>query len=284
MDTEIDVEVESSGLPVVLGAVRDLFEEQEERFSRFQPTSLTSRLNAGETVIDAVFAEVCGLAVDCWHTTGGLFNPLILAALEAAGYDRTFAGIGGGAPRAQVVPDPSQALVIDGDSVRLTGGRVDFGGMVKGWTVDRALRELTWDGTAGLVNAGGDLACFGGVDGGGWAVEVAGPGGDLIWGGEITGGLATSTTLRRRWSTSADGHAHHLIDPRSGLPAESPFVQVSARAASACEAEVWAKAVLIGGPEATELAIARGLSVLTVSSDGETTRWGKWPYFSRPER
>lgn len=284
MDTDVDIEFETNGLPLALGTPREIFEREEERFSRFRPTSLTSRLNAGDVVTDPVFAEVCRLAVDCWRVTGGLFNPLILDSLEAAGYDRTFDSIGGGSPRPSAVADPTAVLVIEGDSVRLTDGRIDFGGVVKGWTVDRARDVLIGDCEAGLVNAGGDLACFQEASGRGWAVSVAGPGGESMWEGDIVGGLATSTTLRRRWRTSAGGEAHHLIDPRTGMPADSPFVQVSVRAASACEAEVWAKAALIGGSPAAELAIAHGVSLLSVSQGGEMTRWGDWPYFSSPER
>src|ERR1700674_5470431 len=49
---------------------------------------------------------------------------------------------------------------------------------------------------------------------------------------------------RRRW-----GDAHHLIDPRSGLPARSGLEEVSVVAATGFEAEVVAKTALLLGPE-----------------------------------
>ena len=55
-------------------------------------------------------------------------------------------------------------------------------------------------------------------------------------------GAATSGTWQRRW-----GKAHHLIDPRTGRPSESPIPQVSVVAATALEAEVKAKTALLSG-------------------------------------
>jgi thiamine biosynthesis lipoprotein len=60
------------------------------------------------------------------------------------------------------------------------------------------------------------------------------------------GAVATSSTAKRRWQKN--GHAqHHLIDPRSGLPAETDWVSVTVWAEEAAEAEVYAKALLIAG-------------------------------------
>src|SRR5512139_564558 len=59
MDTDIDVLIESeSSLPPVgaFAGARLLFDTQEERFSRFRPGSLLSRLNAGHAVDDAWLA------------------------------------------------------------------------------------------------------------------------------------------------------------------------------------------------------------------------------------
>ena len=57
-------------------------------------------------------------------------------------------------------------------------------------------------------------------------------------------GAATSGTRLRRWE-GGGGQLHHLIDPRTGRPAETDLVEVSVVAASALEAEVCAKTALI---------------------------------------
>ncbi|MCK9518132.1 MAG: FAD:protein FMN transferase [Dehalococcoidia bacterium] len=276
MDTDVDVALQTwaPAFDATL-SVRLLFERQEAAFSRFRPESLLSALNRGETVTDAGFVQACRMAIQAFEMTGGLFNPMVLPALREAGYDRTFAEVRGGSPRRQDVPDPRSCLDFGESGVRLRSGALDLGGIVKGWTVDLAVELLAdrFDGV--LVNAGGDLRCSGGEEPGapGWTVEIEGPDGTLAWEGTWMGALATSTVAKRRWVAAAQGEAHHLIDPRTGLPAESGYAQVSTRGALTWRAEVWAKAVLIGGPELATLAAGQGHGVLAIAPDGHIEAW-----------
>ncbi len=90
-----------------------------------------------------------------------------------------------------------------------------------------------------MAKLGGDLSAVGlGPRGDGWPVGVAGQ--TLMLRDQ---GAATSSVRRRRW-----GELHHLIDPRSGLPATSGLEEVSVVAASGFEAEVVAKTALLLGP------------------------------------
>jgi len=273
MDTGIDVIVEAPGPFPPFGlfaGIHVLFEQQEERFSRFQPGSLLSRLNRGEAIDDPFFAHACALALEAFAFTGGLFHPLVLPALRQAGYGVTFANVAGGDPRAMAVPSPRDAIAIEGTTVRLLAGELDLGGIVKGWSVDLAAGMAANAGVAALVNAGGDLHAVGTEESAhdGWLVGIDGLDGQSAWEGEVAGALATSTTLKRAWRTSSGGRAHHLIDPRTGLPAESPFVQVSAWAPETWRAECWAKAVLIGGDAAAERALAAGVPILALDAKG----------------
>jgi thiamine biosynthesis lipoprotein len=279
MNTDIDVVVESVSHPSAeFLTLRLLFAQQEQRFSRFIESSLLSRLNRGERIEDPWLAQLMRLALAAHDATGGLFNPMVLPALRQAGYGVSFESISGGDPHPQLLSEPLHAIVLDGESVRLNQGQFDGGGIVKGWTVDLAVEHLLAAGVGGaLVNAGGDMRAEGLGDGDhGWLAAVEHPlrPATLAWQGTIRGALTTSTTLKRRWRTATGADAHHLIDPRSGLPAESPFVQVSCRAAEARVAEVWAKAVLIGGEPAIEGATMAGVGVLAVDINGRVQELG----------
>jgi len=101
---------------------------------------------------------------------------------------------------------------------------------------DRLALQL---GSNVLANLGGDLrACGEGPAGDGWPV---GFGGSTVMLRDQ--GAATSSVRRRRW-----GDLHHLIDPRTGLPSDSGLEEVSAVAATACDAEIVAKTALLLGP------------------------------------
>ncbi len=266
MGTDIDVMVADGQPPLdAFISVHLLFEQQEQRFSRFRADSLLSQLNAGATVVDATFAAVCRLALTANEDTDGLFNPLVLPALVVAGYDKTFDDVSGGRPEAVNIPMLPECLTIHGDEVRLLSGAMDLGGIVKGWTVDQAIDLLSPDHPNLLVNAGGDLRVAGGDDEhDGWEMGVADPRlpDTFAWRGTMTAALATSTTLKRRWTTDSGGTAHHLIDPRTGLPSDSGLVQVSVWAKETWWAEVWAKAILIGGPSVAERAQRAGCEAL----------------------
>ena len=71
-------------------------------------------------------------------------------------------------------------------------------------------------------------------------------------------GVATSGTSVHRWHRAGDTR-HHLIDPRTGLPAVTDVVQATVVSGSACEAEGLAKAAVIAGSE-------EGLALLERSS------------------
>jgi thiamine biosynthesis lipoprotein len=276
MNTDIDVLVGAMLPPAGLFvSLRLLFEQQEQRFSRFRPTSLLSRLNAGECIEDSHFAQVVRMALEAHEFAAGLYNPMILPALQAAGYDRSFDDVSGGEPRSEPVPDPARCLALDGDCVRLLDGALDLGGIVKGWTVDLAFETFAGEYPDMFLNAGGDLRCSGeeeGVDG--WFVALELPHGGICWEGALRGAVATSTTAKRRWRTDSGSEAHHLIDPRSGLPADSPFVQVTAWGVETWRSEVWAKAVLIAGEAAAEHALLAGHPLVAVEHDGTVRRWG----------
>jgi thiamine biosynthesis lipoprotein len=269
MNTDVDIVAEANGAlpPVeVFAGARLLFEEQEQRFSRFRDTSLVSELNRGHEVADGWLAAACRLALEAYEFTGGLFNPMVLEALRQAGYDRTFEEVAGGHPRMQAVPDPRACLSLDGDRVRLRTGRIDFGGIVKGWTADLVGRHFGAGFEGLLVNAGGDVRAMGAESGhDGWAMTVAAPGGGpAAWSGDLRGAMATSSALRRRWLAAGGESAHHLIDPRTGLPSAAEYAQATVWAPECWVAECWAKAVAIGGSEARADCEAAGLRVLAI--------------------
>lgn len=251
-------EVELFGEPAGFSAVEAELERLEALLSRFRPESELSRLNRdGRIDAGPDLLRVVRLALEARERTGGLFDPTVHDALVAAGYDRSFELLDRDAPRRAPAVRCGGRVTIAGTTIRLApGARLDLGGIAKGYAVDRAVALLGAYGPA-LVNAGGDVACLGGV----WPVGVELPAGMLTLALE-RGALATSGCDRRTWRGG-----HHLIDPRSGRPAGGPYLRVTVAAASAVEAEVLAKAVYLG-------ADAGAVSAVLVRHDGGVRRSG----------
>jgi thiamine biosynthesis lipoprotein len=251
-------------------AVRTVFERQEQRFSRFRGNSELTMVNAAAgdwTEVSIEFASVVELALVAWHETAGRFDPTVLDALVAAGYDRDFDEILAGARGALRPPRPcgrAGEVRLDGRRLRLPAGvGLDLGGIAKGWTVDIAAEAAAACGLEwALVNAGGDLRIVGTTPAGGLDIAIEDPEASDAEAGRVvldTGALATSSVTRRAWG---DG-LHHLIDPFTGMPAAGPVLQATVWAPTCAEAEVRAKEALLQG----EAFLDRGAGVL-ILSDG----------------
>lgn len=261
--------VDDPGLPAAraLAQTPADFEEWEQAISRFRPDSDLNKLNASAGTfhpVSPILWDVIHSALSAARWTGGLVNPCILNALEHAGYDRSFDLVRTGLPVPEnrlpsetkegsaISPDAWRDIALDEKrrAVRLPEGvRLDLGGVGKGWAAWQAARRLNAFGPA-LVDAGGDIAVSSSrADGSPWPVAIADP----LEMQESLGilalrecGVATSGIDYRRWLRNGSWK-HHIIDPRSGEPAQTDLLSVTIIAPEALQAEAAAKAVLILG-------------------------------------
>ena len=265
----------------------------EQCWSRFRPDSELRRLNARAgrwTTVSTTMLAALTRAREAWLATGGAFDPTVLDALEAAGYDRSFERIVDG--DADDHDDDGRAcrpapgfgtvdLDVDASAVRAaTGTHIDLGGIGKGLAADLVAQGLVDRGArSALVGLGGDLrACGDAPEPDGWPVPVAHPqrDDDVAFVHPLrAGGLVTSTTLMRRWRR--DGRPmHHLIDPRTGTPARTSVVAVVAAAPTAWFAETVAKAMVVAGVDhANGLARRTGVRAWCFFDDGTVLTAGQ---------
>jgi thiamine biosynthesis lipoprotein len=266
--------------------VARLFAEWDRRFSRFNPDSELSRLNAaaGTTVeVSEPLTAAIVAAIEAARATDGLFDPLLERRMVELGYDRTFSQLPAARPEAPIEAWRAgawRAITVDPirRTVQLPGGTgIDLGGIAKGMAVDAAVALLAADGLPyAAVNAGGDLAVHGvPPDVSSWpiAVEIG------LRHRTVTlrsGALATSSVLRRRWRVNG-GERHHLLDPRTGLPARTGLAQATVAAATCRQAEIAAKVALLSGAAVgADFLERRGLAGLLLTMDGTEWHVGHW--------
>jgi thiamine biosynthesis lipoprotein len=219
--------------------------------------------------------------------TNGLFDPAVLPALERAGYDRSIELVQAGTVSARrtgnLNPQTRSAfgqveVADDRLAVRLPAGmRIDLGGIAKGWIAEQAAHLLNRYAPACAVNAGGDqYSCGRPSDEPFWQVGLENPFDpkqDLAVLALGPGAVATSSVIKRRWK---QGHTerHHLIDPRSGLPAETPWASVTVITDTAVKAEVLAKALLIAGNEGAGDLMTHYPKTAFIAVDMQANLWG----------
>jgi thiamine biosynthesis lipoprotein len=294
MDTDVGVWLWSTA-PEHASRVRQLldwaqtcFGRVESELSRFRGTSGISRLNQaagrGPQPVSPLLWTVLMSALDASNDSGGIYDPAQLRTLERMGYDRSFAAIGGAPVRRTSAPVPSwgswRRVALDraAHAVSLPADlALDFGGIAKGWTIDRVARGLAPLGPV-LVDAGGDLRAIGTVDGEAWPIAVQDPfepERDRAIVRLSDGALATSSIGGRRWRCG-DAVLHHAIDPRTGTAARSGLHSVTVWAPTAMRADVAAKVVLVLGAAAgATYLLERGLSGWLTSEQGAETEVGK---------
>ena len=110
------------------------------------------------------------------------FDPTVLPALVAAGYDRSFELLEERPPRRTDGWRAGEAIEVDehGGRARIdAGAALDLGGIGKGYAAARALDAMREAGPlspGALVDLGGDLALWGRTpEGGPWRIDVADP-------------------------------------------------------------------------------------------------------------
>jgi thiamine biosynthesis lipoprotein len=243
----------------------------ESRWSRFREDSelryLNARAGGGFVSLTHDTFAVVERAVELWYATSGWFDPTVLDALIAAGYDATFEqvrrrptfarldGPEATAGCAQIELDPTRRAVRLPRNVHL-----DLGGVGKGFAADLVAERVVERGARGAcVELGGDIRVLGEApDGEAWSIEVEDPFDEsrvLLSAMLDDDAIVTSSRLHRRWCT-VEGEAHHLINPTTGEPARAGVAAVITRARDAASAEAVAKAAFVAG-------LDRGASIVS---------------------
>jgi thiamine biosynthesis lipoprotein len=255
-----EVRAAGAGARAAVERARERLLEWHGRFTRFDPGSELSRLNAdarGRVPVSPTMAALAGAVVGAAELTGGLVDGTLLHEVEDAGY-RTRPVLPVPLPlllrlapaRRPARPSPAARwrgiAVAGGELRRPPGVALDSGGLAKGLFADLLADELG-DRPAFVVDCCGDLR-LGGAEP--RAVHVAGPfARAILHTFELRGGgVATSGIGRRSWIGPDGRAAHHLLDPGTGRPAFTGVVQATALAPTALEAEVRAKAAVLSGP------------------------------------
>ena len=167
-----------------------------------------------------------------------------------------------------------------------SGVQLDLGATVKGWAADRSAAAIADRlGCGVLVSLGGDTAVAGPPPKeAGWPIRVQDttlpledtPDGPSQVVSIRVGGLATSSTAARRWHHGGDV-LHHILDPRTGLPAAPVWRTVSVAAATCADANTAATAAIIRGHRAPPWLASLNLPARLVSVEGEVTTVAGWP-------
>ena len=280
--------------------------------SRFRPDSeicslrtALDRTAPGRPVqVSPLLAEAIAVALRAARLTDGDVDPTVGGAMSAVGYDRDFDRVPRTGPPLPASASTASASTVSAStvsartvpgwrSVHLQGRQLamppgiqlDLGATAKAWAADRAAARIGSElGCGVLVSLGGDIAVAGPAPAGGWRVRVQDvtgspddpPVGPYALIAIRDGGLATSSTSARRWQRGGDV-LHHILDPRTGWPAEAVWRTVSVTAGTCADANTASTAAVIRGRAALGWLAKLGMPARLVDSTGVVFTVAGWP-------
>ncbi|MBN2430343.1 MAG: FAD:protein FMN transferase [Acidobacteria bacterium] len=265
--------------------VRDL--NRLEAMTSFQsPDSEIRRINnsagGSRIALSRPFARLLDTADRYYRETDGCFDVTVHPLLAEWGFYR----------QKQSDPDPRQMSAIlarigfhrlhwqPGTAELLIpegGVQLDFGGMIKGVAMDRAVTILR---SAGLTNFHLDFGrsshfAAGPADGRGWRIPIATPRNpeQVLLEARLDGYALAISAGGADWHSRSGQSYSLIVDPRNGQPATTPTMSVviSARATAA---DAWSTALLVDeGLLQKRTSLSPDLTAAAVITPGGVIRW-----------
>ncbi|MEO9139451.1 MAG: FAD:protein FMN transferase [Jatrophihabitans sp.] len=277
---------------------RSCLRDVDAAASRFTGDSEIVRLDdaAGAPVdVSWLLKDLLTVALDAARSTEGDVDPTLGNGMRAIGYDRDFSRLTTG-PAAISLPTGSgpcaggrvsvnrrstwRDIVINGDTVTVPAGlSLDLGATAKAFTSDLIARMITDElGIGVLVSIGGDIATAGPGPEGGWRILVSDGAGEPESSIALPAGsaVASSSTIRRRWAHHGQ-QMHHILDPRTGRPAEPVWRTVTVASSSCVHANTLSTAAIVRGVAARTWLGAQHVPARLVAQDGTVSVLGGWP-------
>ncbi|MBU3911665.1 MAG: FAD:protein FMN transferase [Candidatus Omnitrophica bacterium] len=291
MDTLVEISVYSADRPKALEAVKQAFleiERIEKIFSRFDKDSEISRVNTLAGIKETkLSSELFGLIKDS----------LYYSQISEGAFDITAAplvDVWAIARRDGVVPDSktieSTLEYVGYKNIKLDGERssvhfldkrtrLDFGGIAKGYAVDRTKETLLSHGIKNaLINIGGNIFALGSPPGRkAWRIGIQHPRykNKIIFKLNLKNRAAATSGDYERFFTLDKKRFSHIINPLDGWPVQD-VMSVTVVAATAEAADALSTAFFVTGAENSQTLI-RSFDDIEVFMFDKESRFIKYP-------
>lgn len=279
MDTVMTLTAYGSDTEAALEAARREIVDLEYRLSTTETDSDIYRLNdAGAAKVSDETVQLVQRALDASELTQGDFDPTMGWLMELWGFRSN---------RTNQVPDQEaiqeslrntgyEKVRLRGDLVTIPQGcKLDLGGIAKGYTAEQVLAAMADEGVeSAIISLGGNVGTLGlKPDGSEWTVAIENPdkSGDYL--GTISlgaGYYAITSGAYERYFEQNGKRYHHILDPRTGYPAESGLESVTIVSQDGTLADALSTALFVKGvDEAADFWRAHQAEFDMILYDGE---------------
>lgn len=267
-------------------ALQAAVDEVDAQMSTWKPDSDLMRLNAApvgaSVAVPKRLGQVLRLGLEMGRASDGAFDIGMGDAVTAWGFGpEAVAPANIRAAMAAPRHPAHEVLEIEARHVRKSAPiALDLNGIAKGYGVDRLADTIRAQGIANaLVGIDGEMRALGlRPDGEAWTIAVEAPDAERRTPHSILvlqdAAVATSGDYRH-WVEVWGRRLSHTMDPRRGAPLLGSPASVTVVARSCAEADAWATALMVLGPErGAALAMQRGLDALFLLREDEGSARG----------
>ncbi len=233
-----------------------VLKDVEKNYSSWTPGTLVYRLNHDKQVsLGPEDYFILNQSQEIGALTGGRFDISVLPLMGVWGFrDKKYRIPSEAEIRAaDLKVDIAHNLVLTpSNATLLNDAMLDLGGILKGYAVDKAVKDLQDQGiSVGIVNAGGNLKAFGSKpDKSPWIIGIRHPRkeGELLATYEIPSDMAIATSGDYERFFFLDGvRYHHIMDPVTGRPVANNVISVSILNESTLMTDALATALFVMG-------------------------------------
>ena len=265
MDTVMNLTVYGENAAAALeSAEKELHTLDEAVLSRTAEGSELYALNTsnGETVeygADDILPALIETSLTISDATEGAFDPTLAPVLDAWGFTKDEHRVPPADELKELLSHTGCGKVAlektaDGWTVTLLdGAQLDLGGIAKGYAADLLRAQLEKEGvTSATLDLGGDVFVMGRkTDGSDWRIAVKDPADTESYLGVVSAAdkfIVTSGVYERYFEENGVRY-HHILDPKTGCPAESGLVSVTVLCENGAWADALSTACFVLGPD-----------------------------------
>lgn len=241
------------------------------------PGSEIFRLNdGGRAPVSEDTARLLKAAAEIGAETGGLYDCTVYPLMELWGFPTKAYRVPQAEEIAALLPlvDGAQIRVTDDEAALGEGQRIDLGGIAKGYASARVMEIFRARGVqSAMVTLGGNVQTLGErPEGGGWQIGVQDPlGGEACPAVIEAKDVAVVTSGGYQRYFEEDGKRYiHILDPRTGAPAESDLLSATVVSPDGTLADALSTAVFVMGLEdaAAYWRTHEGFELVLIAEDG----------------
>ena len=233
MNTVMDLKIWGTDREKGLQTVTRLLQDLENTWSNQKPDSLLSKLNSGSAQLTEAQQQLLDRVTALSQRTGGAFDPRLHGVISLWGFQT-------GNYR---VPSPEE--------LANAPKTWNLGGALKGYAGQLAVEQLkALDVERAILNLGGNVQTYGEkADGTPWSIGIQNPdGGDPIGTVSVVGTISVVTSGDYQRYFEKDGiRYHHIIDPATGMPADSGLRSVTILCRDGLTADALSTALFVMG-------------------------------------